>query len=299
VTEIPFKAGFAAIVGKPNAGKSTLLNRLLGMKLSIVSSKPQTTRNNLLGILNGPGHQICFLDTPGLIVAPKDKLQAALSHNARNAARRDADVIVLLVDPETPPPEDLEALRGLKEEGKPLILAINKVDVSKPEARGAARKAYEEALAPDATFEISAMGGSNVPKLLEEIVRRLPESPPLYDDDRLSDRWERFFVAEIVREKIFESFTHEVPHACAVVIESFVEEEGRKDLIRATIYVEKPSQKPILIGKAGRAIRDLGTAARQDIEKFLGRAVHLELRVDVKHNWRRDPQAVKELGYTS
>lgn len=297
MSETPFKAGFVVILGKPNAGKSTLLNGLLKFKLSIVSPKPQTTRHNIIGILNGEHHQICFLDTPGYIDKPKDGLQNALASSSRSAAHQDDDLMILLVEPEKPSEELLRQLVNLTRSRSPLILAINKIDAASLQAVDAAQAVYTEALKPAAVVRISALKGTGVEDLLKEIVDRLPESPAFYDTDQVSDRFERFFAAEIIREHIFNLYDEEIPHACAVVIDDFKEIPKGEDEIFATVYVERESQKGILIGQRGKKIRELSDKSRQAIQEFLGRPVFLELRVSIRQNWRKDPRSLKEFGY--
>jgi len=293
----PFKAGFVALGGRPNAGKSTLLNALLDFKLSIVSPKPQTTRHKILGILNGPDCQICFLDNPGYLAKPNDPLQENLRRVARGAWKDENDLIVWLIEPDTLPgelPEDL--LPGAR--STPLILVLNKIDL--PEAQRVQEsliKAFQDLLKPEAFIRISALKKTGTKELLAEIIGRLPESPPYYDPGEMSDRWERFFAGEFIREKVFELFQQEIPHATAVVIEQFREESGRKDHILATLFVEKESQKPIILGRNGQAIRLLTQKSQQAIEAFLGRPVELEIWVKERKNWRKDPRALKEFGY--
>ena len=291
-----FKAGFVTIVGRPNAGKSTLLNALLGQKLSIVSPLPQTTRHKILGIRNGPGYQACFLDTPGMLDAARDGLQQALIKTVKIANREDADVVVLLVEPIPPSPEALAALGRLAGGPRPVLLTINKADLSTPEKLREVARAYEEAFHPAEIHVVSALQGHGVGALLSSIVKRLPESPAYYPADVASDRWDRFFVSEIIRERIFELYHEEVPHACAVSIEEYA--EGPPDRIQAVVFVEREPQKGILIGAKGAAIRKLTEESLTAIKKYLGRAAVLDLRVKVRSNWRRDPKALQEFGYT-
>ncbi|MBI5243636.1 MAG: GTPase Era [Elusimicrobia bacterium] len=293
--QAPFRAGFVALLGLPNAGKSALLNAFLGRKLSIVSSKPQTTRHKIVGILNGEGHQVCFLDTPGWLEKAQDGLQRMLIRMTRSAARDDADAVVLVVDPGAS--EGLEVFRPLAAWDKPLLLAVNKIDSASPQS---VQKALSvcAALKAAASFAVSALKGTGVPQLLEAVIALLPESPAYYPADRLSDRWERFFASEMIREAIFELYRAEIPHACAVEIEEFNEIPGRSDLIRALIYVEKQSQKGILLGAKGAALRRLSEESLLRIERFLGRKAELDLWVKVRPNWRKDVSSLKEFGYT-
>ncbi len=294
----PFKAGFAAILGRPNVGKSTLINALLKQKLSIVSPKPQTTRHRILGIIDGPDYQLCLLDTPGFLAEPKDPLQAALRKTASRAAHDDADVLVLMVEPTLPSAQTLLELSSFVRSRAPLILALNKTDLpAKAGKYDEILKAYGEALSPAATVSISALKGNGLDQLLKEITARIPESPAYYEKGSLSDRWERFFAAELIREQVFDLYSEEIPHATAVVIEEFREKPGKPDAISALLYVERDGQKGILIGKKGRDLRTLMTRSSLEIEKFLGRRVELELWIKVRKNWRKDPAALKEFGY--
>ncbi|HVE11855.1 MAG TPA: GTPase Era [Elusimicrobiota bacterium] len=293
-----FKAGFVALLGRPNAGKSTLTNALLNFPLSIVSPKPQTTRHRILGIVQAEGWQACLLDTPGLLDSAKDKLQDALIRTARRAAREDADVLLLLVEPGVPAENELKAMKSLVSGAQPLVLVVNKMDQDKDRSRvDATLAAYSAALSPAKAHAISALKKEGLDALRASLRELLPESPPYYEGDRLSDRWERFFVAEIIRAGIFEAYREEVPHACAVDIEDFKETKGKKDLIRATIYVERSSQKPILLGPGGKSLRELTSSRTKAIELFLGRKVELDLWVKVKDNWRKNPAALKAFGY--
>jgi GTP-binding protein Era len=295
--EKPFKAGFVVLLGRPNAGKSTLMNALLGSKLSIVSPQPQTTRHKILGILDRPGSQVCFLDTPGLVPDPSDPLQVALRKTAAISAREDPDILVLLVEPKKPDAKTVEELAALAKGGRPVILAINKIDL--PAATGAhdaAEKAYTEAVKPAAVARISALKKQGLEALLEEIDSRLPDSPPFYEQGQLSDRWERFFAAELVREQLFALYSEELPHATAVVIEQFIEGKPA-DVVRATLYVERDGQKGIILGKGGQALRRLTDRARAAIENFTSRPVDLDLWIKVRKNWRKDPRSLAEFGY--
>lgn len=298
MTATPFKAGFAAILGLPNAGKSTLINALLRSKLSIVSPKPQTTRENILGILNGPGYQLCLLDTPGLLAKAKNGLQKSLLRSVSAAVQKDADIMIWVAFPFPPSAQDRESIMRLQFSGVPLILALNKIDAASPKEIAASEKAHIELLKPASVCRISAKDYKGISELLAEIVKRLPDSPAYYGEDQLSDRWERFFAAEIVRENIFALFEEEIPHACAVKIESFKEKKGKPDEIEASIFVEKESQKPILIGKNGRKIRELRERSESALAAFLGRSARLELRVSVRKNWRQDAGALKDFGYS-
>jgi len=291
------KAGFVALAGLPNAGKSTLLNALLGTKLSIVSSKPQTTRHRVLGILEGEGFQACLLDTPGLIDAPADQLQKALRVESSRAIREDCDLLVYLVDAAEANPAKVEPIPS--REGAPAILVLNKIDRQQPETKLAALEAtYAERLKPVKTLRISALKKQGVEELKREILERLPEGEPFYEKGQLSDRWERFFAAEIVREQVFELYHEEIPHAVAVVVDAFREQPGRPDEVYATLFVERDGQKGILIGKGGKDLGRLRERAQARLEDFLRRQVSLELWVKVRKDWRKDPKSLAEFGYT-
>lgn len=292
----PFRSGFVVLAGRPNAGKSTLLNALLKFKLSIVSPKPQTTRHKILGILNLPDCQVCLLDTPGLLTSPNDGLRKAILKAARGALRSDADAVVLVADPVPPDEEFPREIAALAGANVPVVVAINRVDTSPPQLE-AAEAAWQEVLKPRAILRISALRGDGVAALLETIKELLPEGEPYYDREELSDRHERFFVAEIIREVIFQLYSEEVPHSCAVVIDSFTEKTGRPDQISASVFVERDSQKGILIGSDGRMIRDLRARSAAATQKFLGRPAEIEIQVKVRKGWRKDPQALKDFGY--
>ncbi|MDE2293656.1 MAG: GTPase Era [Elusimicrobia bacterium] len=291
------RAGFVSILGLPNAGKSTLLNALLGRRLSGVSPKPQTTRHRLLGILNTQDEQAVFVDTPGWLTKTSDKLQESLKRESQRAAREDCDLALLVADPFPPSPEDTAALAKLAPRGVRLWFVLNKVDLaSAPEKLEPALAAWTEALKPERTFQVSALKGAGVGGLKDAVLKALPESPAYYDKDQLSDRWDRFFATEIIREQIFALYSAEVPHACAVVIEDY-KETPRRDLVHALIHVERDSQKGILIGKQGDALRELTERSQAALESFTGRKAHLELWVKVWKDWRKDERALKEFGY--
>ncbi len=286
------RSGYVALVGRPNVGKSTLMNALLGRKLSIVTPKAQTTRHRILGILSGDDHQIIFLDTPG-IIAPRYKLQEAMMHHVADALA-DADVVVFLADATQP---RLDALSLAQLGNRPALLAINKMDRIRQEDALPLVEAYLRERAFEAVVPISALKGHNLDALLVEIKKRLPPGPPFYPKDVLSEHPERFFVAEIIREKVFERYRQEIPYSTTVNIAGYEEREDGKDLIEAEIVVERETQKGILIGKGGRALKQVGTAARQDIEAFLGRPVFLKLFVKVRDDWRNREALLRSYGY--
>ncbi|MHB1687742.1 MAG: GTPase Era [Ignavibacteriaceae bacterium] len=295
------KAGYVAIIGKPNVGKSTLLNVLLGQKISITTSKPQTTRKRIIGILSSENYQIIFLDTPG-ILAPAYLLQEKMMEEVEQSVQ-DADILIIILDL-IEDPDGLKTLQNdftyklfLKSK-KPKILLLNKVDLTSQEHVKLLMNKINSTQKFEKIIPISALESFNIQQVVESIVELLPQNQKFYPDDIVSDENERFFVSEIIREKIFELYQEEIPYSCEVVIEDFKEVEGRKDLIQAEIFVEKDSQKGILIGKQGSAIKKVGEAARESIEEFLQRPVFLELHVKVKEKWRSDEKVLKSLGYT-
>ena len=255
------KAGFVALAGRPNVGKSTLLNALLQFKFSIVSHKPQTTRHKILGILEGEGFQACFLDTPGLIDQPGDPLQSALRRESSRAIRDDADLVVYMVDAADADPGAVESTPIRT--GTPVLLVLNKCDRVVAEARLAKlEEAYAAALKPEKIMRISALKGAGVEELKAEILARLPESPPFYEKGHLSDRWERFFAAEIVREQVFDLYHDEIPHATAVVVDSFREQQGHPDevLRDAVRRARRPEGHPDRQGRQGPEAADRARA---------------------------------------
>ena len=295
-----FRAGYVAIIGRPNVGKSTLVNRLLGQKLSIVSPRPQTTWHRILGIKNLPQAQLLFLDTPGM-----HKSDAVFNQSLVRAARRamdDADALLWLIDASQPEdPDDqliLEELRERKTTKAPVILALNKVDlVEKPLLLPLIAR-WQEAYAFAEIVPISASAGDNVDRLESLLVQYAPAGQPFYPPDELSDRPERFFIAEIIREQAFALLHQELPYAMAVQVEAVRAREGR-DLtdVEATIYVEKEAQKGIVIGAGGKMLKRIGERARPAIEELLGTHVFLRLWVKVQQGWRKDAAALRRFGY--
>jgi len=287
------KTGYVTIIGKPNVGKSTLLNSLLGTKISAVSAKPQTTRNRILGILTEDDCQACFIDTPGMI-RPEYPLQEQMVKQIKTAVA-DADILILMVDPWF---KDDRVYRQFIDIAKsvPRIAVINKIDlVQKTDLLPLIERLTSSKVAD--IIPISALKGTGIGNLKKVIFANLPEGEFFFPRDDISDAPERFFVADFIREKIFESFKKEVPYASCVVIDEFKEREKGKDYIRAVIYVERASQKAILIGKHGTALKNVGERARREIEAFLGRTVYLDLWVKVKEKWRKNKRFLKELGY--
>jgi len=294
------KSGFVTIVGRPNVGKSTLMNRLVGENLSIITDKPQTTRKRILGILSGENYQIIFLDTPGML-KPKYLLQEKLVDYIERSIK-DADVIIFMITV-----KDLEKEKKIfasdefremiLKSKKPKLLLINKVDLTNSDKVNSAIKFLDKDKLFDRIIPVSATEGYNVPYVLDSIIEFLPEHPKYYPDDQLTTEDERFFVSEKIREKILEIFHDEIPYSVEVVIEDFKEREKGKDYISAVIVVERESQKPIILGKKGAKIKKLGNLARKSIEEFLMREIYLELRVKVKDNWRKNERILKNFGY--
>jgi GTP-binding protein Era len=298
--ELPegYRSGFVAVVGKPNVGKSTLINTYVGQKVAIVSPKPQTTRRRLRGILTLADAQIVFVDTPG-IHEPRHKLGEYMVQTAARAIP-DADVVLFMVDVSRPPGEEDRTLARLIEEraAGPCILAMNKVDLLPPEQEEAARAAYLALSDCAESLMISATEGHNRDDLLALIVQHLPTGPQFYPSDQFTDQPVRFMAGELIREQVLHELHHEVPHWVAVVVEEF--RERREDLtyIEATIYVAKDSQKGIVIGQGGRMLKRIGRGAREEIESLLGTKVYLELWVKVRKRWPRDDAALRHLGFT-
>lgn len=291
-----FKSGYVAIIGKPNVGKSTLINDFLECKLSIVTPKPQTTRKKIMGVLTKEDYQLIFYDTPG-IIEPRYELQKYMVKAAYGAIE-DADVILLMVEPWKPPTdEDKEVLKKLSYVNTPVILAINKVDLVEKDSLIPIISAYDTQLKFAEIVPVSALKGVNIDLMLSLIVKYLPEGEPFYPEDYMTDYNERFLASEIIREKIFEFYGEEIPYSTTVEIEEFKEREVGKDFIRAIIYVERNSQKGIIIGENGKAIKQVGVIAREEIEKQIGRKVYLELQVKVMKKWRKDKSKLQKLGY--
>jgi GTPase len=292
-----FKAGFISVLGRPNVGKSTLFNSTLGEKIAIISDKPQTTRNRILGIRNMEGGQLLFLDTPG-IHHGKSKLNERMVSTAIESGR-DADVLLFLIDASAPlVEEDRQMVKSLEGSRGVPFLVINKIDLVRKEVLLPVMDQYRRLHPFEKIIPVSALTGDGVPLLLEEILRFLPESPPYYPEDMITDQTERFLVCEIIREKVIEQSYQEIPFTTAVTIEAF-KEHPEKDLvvIKGTIHVERDSQKKIVIGKGGQKLKKIGSTARKEIEALLGKKVFLELWVNVERDWTRDPRALDRLGY--
>ncbi len=296
------KTGYVAILGKPNAGKSTLMNALLGQKLSIITNKPQTTRKRILGILTEENYQIIFLDTPG-ILKPAYLLHEKMMEHV-DSSIKDADIIILILDINSDPDgiqtlEDDYVYKFLTKSKKTKILLLNKIDLTSQEHVKLLIQKLESSSSFKKVIPISASLGFNVASVLDSILEYLPHGPKFYPDDIVADANERFFVSEIIREKIFELFKDEIPYSCEVVIEDFKEREDKKYFIHAEIIAERETQKAILIGKQGAAIKKLGENSRHEIEEFLQHEVYLELRVKVRTKWRSDESMLKSFGYSA
>jgi len=291
-----FKSGYAALIGQPNVGKSTLMNALLGLKLSIVTPKPQTTRHSILGILSEGNYQIIFYDTPGLLV-PRYKLQDKMLKAAQRAIE-ESDLIVFMVEPDLRPSSLIkETLQSVVEKKKITILVINKIDTINKDDLLPIIEYYNETYQVEEIVPISALKGDGLDELKATLQKYLPYGFPYYPTDMITNHPEKFFVSEIIREKIFQNYGEEIPYSTTVVIEEFKENPDRKDYIRANIIVERDSQKGILIGKGGAALKRVGRLAREEIELFLERPVFLELFVKVREKWRQKDHFLKEFGY--
>jgi GTP-binding protein Era len=297
-----FRAGYIAIIGKPNVGKSTLMNRLLDFKLSIISPRPQTTRRRVMGIMNRDSYQIIFLDTPGLI-DPKYRLQKVMGTFIESSIG-DADILLYMVECKSEADdsrlgieEEINKLSLINPQKKPVILLINKIDLYPKEILLPLLNAYSEMYPFFKMIPVSALKKDGINELEKEMKSILPFHPPFYDPEVLTEQPERFFVAEFIREQIFLQFQEEIPYSTEVQIEEFRERDKGKNLIHAVIYVERDSQKGIIIGKNGSAIKEIGMKSRKAIENFLDRQVYLELRVKVSKNWRKNDQQIKRFGY--
>ena len=292
-----FKSGYVAIVGVPNAGKSTLLNRMLGEKISITSKKPQTTRNRILGVMHRPAAQLVFIDTPGIFKA-KDTLNLRIVDTALSTIS-DADMIVFVLDVANPDPaSEYFLVRRLQEQQRPVILALNKIDLVEKSSLLEIIRKWSGEYRFDVIVPISATEGSQIEKLIEAMENFLPYGPPYFPEDALTDLPQRFIAAEMIRESVFRLTGEEIPYATAVTVDSFKEEKGGKLIkIEATIHLERSSQKGIIIGKEGSKLKRIGTESRKKIEHMLETKVFLKLFVRVQKNWRKDTRALKKFGY--
>jgi GTPase len=288
------RSGFVNILGNPNVGKSTIMNALVGQKLSIITPKVQTTRHRIMGIVNGEDFQIVYSDTPG-ILKPKYRLQESMMGFV-DTALTDADIILYVTDVSEKPDPESEYLLRIKEHGVPVIIAVNKIDLSNQEELEAIVTKWHAIVPGSDIIPLSALRNFNLDSLLKSVLKKLPEGEPFFPKDQLTDRYERFFASEIIREKILLNYQKEIPYSVEIEIESFKEE---KKLIRITavIHVERDTQKGIIIGHKGLMLKKTGTEARKDMEDFFGRKVFLELFVKVSKDWREKPLALKRFGY--
>ena len=290
-----FKAGYVSVAGLPNVGKSTLLNQIMGSKLAIVSPKPQTTRGVMRCIFTTDEAQIIFLDTAGMH-KPQDSLGEFMV-DAVFKSFNDADVIYLIVECLKPKKHEIELIEKVKSQNKTTFLIVNKVDLVKKEELLPIIEYYRSIMDFEEIFPVSALNGDNVDALLKETVSRMPFSPAYYPEDIVSDQIERDFISEFIREKVYNNTREEIPYSSAVVVEDMTERENGGAYISATIYLEKDSQKGILVGKGGSMIKKIGRDARFEIERFMGFKVYLELQVKVKPKWRKDIKSLRKLGY--
>lgn len=290
------QSGFVSIIGKPNVGKSTLMNAMVGEKLSIISPKVQTTRHRIMGILSKPEYQLVFSDTPG-IIEPKYKLHGNMMQFV-NDSLSDADVVIYLTDTFTSVEKDAELIERIRVVKSPLIIVVNKVDELSETEQIMERVNFWQEQVPNAmtVVPVSALNKFNLDVLLQTILKHIPEAPPFYPEDQLTDKSERFIASEIIREKIMMRYKEEIPYSVQVEVTEFKEEE-KLLRISAEIYVMRDSQKIIMIGKGGIALKNVGIAARRDMEQFFGKQVFLQTFVRVKENWRDDDRLLKQFGY--
>ncbi len=294
------KSGFVNIIGRPNVGKSTLMNALVGERMSIITNKPQTTRHRIIGLVSGDDFQAVFSDTPGIIDTPSYLMQEAMNRFAHSTFE-DGDIMLFVTEPAEKYEDEDPILQRLREVQAPLFLVINKIDTLADEALLQLIQEWNQRIPFTETLPVSAMQQTNTDRLLQVILQHLPEGPAYYPKDQLTDRPERFFISEIIREKILLLYQQEIPYSCEVIVTSFKEDTTKNGdpLIRigAEIFVARKTQKSIIIGKGGGAIRKLGMEARKDMEEWLESKVFLELHVKVKENWRNDERSLKHFGY--
>jgi GTP-binding protein Era len=292
-----FKSGYVSIVGAPNAGKSTLLNRMLGEKISITSKKPQTTRNRILGVLHRTKSQMIFFDTPGVFQA-RDELNVRIV-DAAFSALGDADLVLVVVDVSRPDPNaERYLVKKLQTQTRPVILALNKIDLIKKSGMLEIIEKWSKTYGFKEVVPISARHGTQVDDLIIAMEKILPTGPPFYPEDTLTDVSQRFIVAELIREQVFRMTGEEIPYATAVTVDTFKEKKGGQLIsIEATINLERNSQKGIVIGKNGSKLKQIGTRSREQIEQLLGIRVFLKLFVRIQKNWRKDTRAIKRFGY--
>lgn len=299
IPEVPFKSGFVAVAGRPNVGKSTLVNALLGQKIAAVSPRPQTTRKRQLGILTLEHAQVVFIDTPGLH-KPVHKLGQAMNRQAHEALE-EVDLVLFLVEANTAPtPEDLtvaERITSLPGAVGKTLLIVNKIDLAPPEVVPLRLLAYQALLPQAELFPLSAVRGDNCAELLQTILKRLPEGPVYYPQDQVTDLFEREIAADLIRSAALVHLRDEVPHGIVVRVDEFTERGESGAYIAATVFVERESHKSIVIGQSGKMIKQIGSTARQEIEAMSGRKIFLELRVKVREGWRDDEKALRQLGF--
>jgi GTP-binding protein Era len=294
------KSGFVNIIGRPNVGKSTIMNALVGERMSIITAKPQTTRHRIIGILSSDDFQIVFSDTPGIIQKPAYKMQESLNRFAYSAFD-DADVLLFVATADEKYTEEDPFIRQLNKLNQPKFLIYNKTDLSEQEQVKQAMAWWNAQVNFTESFAVSALHQANLSGMLERILAHLPEAPAYYPKDQLTDRPERFFVAEIIREKMLEQYYQEIPYSVEVTVEAFQETKTKDGIplinIQALIFAARLSQKAIILGKNGSAIKQLGTSARKALETWLEKKVFLELHVKVRENWRDDDKMLKAFGY--
>ena len=291
---IMHKAGFVNIVGNPNVGKSTLMNLLVGERISIATFKAQTTRHRIMGILNTDDAQIVFSDTPG-VLKPNYKLQEAMLRFSRSALR-DADVLLYVTDVVETPEKNSDFIEEVRKLDVPILVLINKIDLSNQAELVKKVELWHELIPEAEILPISATAKFNVDAVMKRVMELLPESPPYFEKDALTDKPARFFVTEIIREKILLHYDKEIPYVCEAVVEQFKEDEG-KIYIKALIYVERDSQKGIIIGHEGSALKRVATDARRELEKFFGKRIFLEIYVRVDKDWRNSDRQLRRFGY--
>ncbi len=294
MSELKHRAGFVNIIGLPNAGKSTLMNALIGQKLSIVTAKAQTTRHRIMGILNGDDYQIVYSDTPG-VLDPKYKLHEGMM-KAVGSALTDADLILMVIDSSDRTPFHASTLEKIKKMDVPIFVVLNKLDLVGNESADGLFQFWQNELPNAKIYPVSALTYLYTKELLQKIIEVLPPSPPFFPKDELSDRTQRFFCSEIIREKILKYYNKEIPYSCEVQIESF-KEEDHVIKIRAIILTERESQKAIIIGHQGSAIKRMATSARKEMEAFLDKKVFLETFIKVDPDWRNNVNRLKSMGY--
>jgi GTP-binding protein Era len=288
------RSGFVNILGSPNVGKSTLMNAIIGEKISIITPKVQTTRHRIMGIVNGEDFQIVYSDTPG-IIKPGYKLHESMM-NEVNTALTDADIIIFVTDVTENPGKRIDYIEKIRTSGIPVIVVVNKIDLSNQSSLEALVRSWENEFSGAPVIPVSALKGFNVDTLLKAITAKLPEGPAYFPKDQLTDRYERFFASEIIREKVFLNYQKEIPYSVEIEIESF-KDEGKLLKIRALIHVIRDTQKGIIIGHKGQKLRKTGTEARIEMEEFFGKKVFLEIFVKVTKDWRDKPQILRRFGY--